>query len=96
MVEDEEIQAVWEKGKIVDGQDSKKYRKDECGAWIAREQHGNRKIALGLGWEIHHIDPNGSDTLSNKSPLQWENNLHKSDNKTSCKVTSDGNKNVYC
>ena len=38
--------------------------------------------------EHHHINPNGSDNLSNLWPLQWENNVRKSDGEL------DWNKNV--
>jgi hypothetical protein len=90
---EEEIQQVWEKGKIVADYDPNKYRKDQCDAWIAREKYGDRKSKLG--WEIDHIDPNGGNDLSNLRPLQWENNVDKSDKKRlTCVVTSEGTKNV--
>ncbi len=93
MPTDEEIQAVWEKGTVVSPYDARQYRKDACGAWIARSAHGNRNGKLG--WEIDHIDPNGGESLNNKRPLQWENNLSKSDGKLVCKVTADGDRNIY-
>ncbi len=85
------IQKVWEKGKIVTNYDSAKFRKDECGAWMTRSEHGNRNSQFG--WEIDHISPNGSDELSNLRPLQWENNLSKSDGRLKCVVTSSGDTN---
>lgn len=74
---DEAVQAVWGKGVIVTGWDSAKYRKDKCGAPITRSQYGDTDAVEG--WEIDHIDPNGSDHISNLRPLQWENNRAKSD-----------------
>jgi hypothetical protein len=50
-----EIQAVWEKGEIVDGYDPIKVRKDQCKAWIERSAYGNR--SSDYGWEIDHISP---------------------------------------
>ncbi len=93
MTEDEEIQSVWEKGEIVSPNDSAIWRKDACGAWIKKVYYGSRDSTYG--WEIDHINPNGGESISNKRPLQWENNLHKSDGKLGCKVTSSGSKNVY-
>lgn len=90
----EEIkQKVWEKAHIVLGFESDKFRKDECGAWMTFSQYGNRNTIYG--WEIDHIIPNGNNDLSNLRPLQWENNLSKSDGNLVCKVTSQGNINIY-
>ncbi|MBU2061071.1 MAG: HNH endonuclease [Bacteroidetes bacterium] len=75
------IEAVWQKGQIVPGYDSSKYRKDQCGVWMTRSEYGNTGSVYG--WEIDHIKPKsqrGSDSLFNLQPLQWENNRHKSDN----------------
>lgn len=90
--------AVWNKGIIVPGYDSTKYRKDIAGAWISYSEYGNTNS--NLGWEIDHIRPqteNGSDFISNLQPLQWQNNRSKNDNYPYCDfcVTSSGNKNVF-
>lgn len=89
---EEIIQKVWEKGKEVKGYDKNKYRKDDCDAWIQRDKYGNRDSSYG--WEIDHISPGGSDDLPNLRPLQWENNVDKSDGRLKCNITSEGNKNV--
>lgn len=89
---DEMVQNVWRKGKVVAGVDSTKWRKDACSAWIGRKEYGNRSSSFG--WEIDHISPGGADILSNLRPLQWENNVSKSDGRLGCAVTSSGKKNV--
>lgn len=89
---EETINAVWEKGKTIPDNDPKVYRKDECGAWIARSKHGNRDSQYG--WEIDHISPGGSDAISNLRPLQWENNVDKSDGRLKCNIIADGAANV--
>jgi hypothetical protein len=86
------IQKVWEKGRIVENNDPKEWRKDECGAWIGRKFYANRNSQYG--WEIDHISPGGPDTLSNLRPLQWENNVDKSDGRLKCNVTASGKDNV--
>jgi hypothetical protein len=89
---EETIQSVWEKGEIIPGNDENRWRKDQCGAWIGRIEYGNRNSQYG--WEIDHINPNGSDNLSNLRPLQWKNNTDKSDGRLKCNVTSSGKDNI--
>ena len=89
---DERIQQVWEKGKITGGNSPDSWRKDECTAWIKREGYDNRDSKYG--WEVDHIDPNGSDELSNLRPLQWENNVDKSDGRLKCNITSCRKDNI--
>lgn len=82
------IEAVWRKGQVVSNNDPKVFRKDACGAWIARSAYG---ATTQYGWEVDHVRPvakGGTDDLANLHPLQWENNRYKSDDypNWSCKV----------
>ena len=86
------IEQVWNKGQKVDGYNADQYRKDECGAWIEYSKYGNRDSSYG--WEVDHITPGGSDLLSNLRPLQWKNNVEKSDGRLKCNIISDKNSNI--
>jgi hypothetical protein len=90
--DDATVQAVWDKGSRIAGNDPALWRQDSCGAWIGRRNYGNRNSQYG--WEIDHIRSDGGDGLSNLQPLQWENNIAKSDGRQVCVVVSRGNQNV--
>ena len=94
---EEEIDAIWEKGRKVPDYDPSKFRKDACGAWIARDKYGDADA--DFGWEVDHIYPQalgGGDDDVNKRPLHCKNNRSKGDDYPSYKsaVTARGNKNV--
>ncbi|RDL25101.1 HNH endonuclease signature motif containing protein [Serratia fonticola] len=92
---EQDIQDVWEKAEIVSKYDKEKHRKDQCGAWMEREKYGDRNSLYG--WEIDHIktvSKGGTNALSNLRPLQWENNVGRSDGRLKPIVTSEGNKNI--
>lgn len=86
---------VWNKWQSVSWNDQNKWRKDECWAWIWFDFYWNRDSKYG--WEIDHITPQSnwwSDNLSNLRPLQWENNLNKSNWRLSCKVKASWTSNI--
>ena len=68
---------VWQKGIIVKGYDPAKYRKDRYDTLIEWNEYGNRNSRFG--WEIDHIIPDSSDEIENLQPLNWRNNIKKSD-----------------
>jgi hypothetical protein len=93
---EQDIRAVWDKGELVEKFNPDRWRKDACGAWISRQQHGNP--ASGFGWEIDRIAPvanGGADELSNLRPLQWKNAAsNKNDGGLTCSVVAYGGGNV--
>ena len=92
---DEKIEEVWGKGTTVSGYKPNEFRKDQCGAWLKRDEYGNRDSLFG--WEVDHITPqsnDGGDALSNLRPLQWENNVATSNGRLTCPIKSDGSNNV--
>jgi len=82
MADQQEIQAVWQKGRIIPNFDAGTWRWDKCGTVMKINEYGNRQSKYG--WEIDHINPNGGDQLSNLQPLQWENNVAKSNGTLVC------------
>ena len=92
MTDEELIQAVWEKGRVVLGHDPARWRKDDCGAWIGREFYQNQESEFG--WEIDRIDLTGPVNLTNLRPLHWKNSADKIDGLLKCYITGAGNENV--
>jgi hypothetical protein len=92
---EQQIQSVWEKGVVADRTNPRKWRKDACGAWICRDQFGNRDSSFG--WEIDPITPGengGGDDVSNLRPLQWKNLTLKKDGILTCPVIASGGTNL--
>lgn len=91
------INSVWAKADYVSANnESKGFRKDQCGAWIQRKAYGDRSSPYG--WEIDHIKPlskGGDDKLSNMRPLHWGNNASRQDDKLTTYITSEGSNNIY-
>lgn len=88
--------AVWRNAEVVDGTDSRIWRKDFAGAWMRYDHYGMKD---SYGWRIDHRRPlahGGTNDIRNLQPLQWENNLEKSDDYPyfSTKITSRGNENI--
>ena len=81
------IEAVWKKGRKIDGKDPDVYRLDAAGAIIKKD---NRRVNTQFGWEIDHIFPKAKlkeagipedkwDDLVNLRPFQADNNRKKGD-----------------
>jgi hypothetical protein len=88
MIDERKISEVWENARTVDGVDSSLYRKDPCGAWIARNKYGIRDSKLG--WEVDHVIPKALleslrfseeeiDDPINLRAMHWQNNASKGD-----------------
>jgi len=91
-VDQQTIISVWQKGKIIPGNNPNVFRQDSCGAWLRFSDYGNRQSKYG--WEIDHITSGGPDYLSNLRPLHWRNNVEKSNGRLACAVASQGAENI--
>ena len=91
------IEQVWQRAKIVANNNPDVFRQDYAGAWIRRDQYGQRDTIYG--WEIDHCKPiskDGDDSIGNLYPLHWRNNQKKGDDFPNWKtiLTSEGVQNV--
>lgn len=96
---DDIIDAVWEKASAIQGFDKDKFRRDCCGAIIAKDKYGD--IESSFGWQIDHVYPTskgGTDELENLRAMQWQNNVSKSDDYPSyfSVMRSNGTSNEEC
>ena len=80
------LDSVWEKGRKVKGHSPNTWRKDQCGAWIKKSDHGDRDSQFG--WEVDRITAGGAYSLTNCRPLQWENNVSKGNGRLKCSITA--------
>lgn len=97
LLDENKINQIWEKGIPVDGVDSAKFRKDACGAWIARNKF--EKSDSDFGWGVDFIYPRskgGGEEPENLRPLNIRNNISKADSYPSYVAcfTSNGEINI--
>ena len=70
----EVVRSVWRLAQVVPGNDPEVWRKDEFGAWIHRQEYGNRHSEFG--WEITVYGFTRHATgLAALRPMQWQNHL---------------------
>lgn len=81
------IQGVWEKARGMPDQDPTKWRKDQCGAWLHRQQYNN--ATSEYGWKIENVTAGGPDVLENLQPLHRNNDFDIATGKPQCRVTAD-------
>lgn len=80
--ENDTLNEIWEKGKIVEGQDPDEFRKDICGAWMGKRFFGKHNSQYG--WEADN----------NEGPMQWQNWEARKEGKQFCVVISSRIRNV--
>jgi HNH endonuclease len=72
---------VWKKGKIIKNYNPVYWRKDDYGNVVSYRAYGNQESIYG--WHKDHIKPvskGGKNDIDNLRPLQWAENISKSDN----------------
>ncbi|MGD8524876.1 MAG: hypothetical protein PVJ63_01410 [Thioalkalispiraceae bacterium] len=81
------VQAVWEKARGMNDHDASEWRKDECGAWIRRDQYG--KEVSEFGWKIEAVTAEESPTVENLRAFQHQNSYLLDTREARCMVTAD-------
>jgi hypothetical protein len=82
-----QIQAIWEKARGIPDWDTTQWRKDQCGAWIQRQQYNNQHS--DFGWLIQNVSPGGSHAQENLQPFHCKNSFDIANGKPHCKATAD-------
>jgi hypothetical protein len=93
--QEQQIQSTWENGLVVEKVNPTKWRKDACGAWIAREHYDD--CGSCFGWVIEEVDPDGAQAgaePTNLRPCQWKNFGFKKNGKQACPVIANGGLNL--
>lgn len=73
------VYQVWLKATPIQGLSPNEWRRDRNGNVIRWSEYGK---LTQYGWEIDHSIPkskNGSNDISNLSPMRWKENREKSD-----------------
>jgi hypothetical protein len=91
---EEQIRKAWNQGQIAERSNPDMWRKDVCGAWVSRQEYGNKNSIYG--WEIDNGNPpaDGANDGSGLRPLQWKNAAARKEGKPTCAVIAYGGENV--
>jgi hypothetical protein len=98
MLNQEQIQQVWENGISVPNFDPRLFRKDSFGAWICRSSYDSEETQLSLGWTAINsatTDQGGVHDATDLKPIQWENTFQIDTNPALPPVTACGLINAY-
>jgi len=87
------IDKVWQHSLAVEGNDSENWRQDEFGAWMRREDYGDRSSEFG--W---YLSPAwASDPPMGTAEIRarhWENYLDPAAAYTRYRITAEGLRNI--
>lgn len=86
-IDEDIVQAIWEKGRAMADQDPTQWRMDECGAWIYREHYG--LTDTDFGWKIEKVTPGVSDGPNGFRPFHHRNGYNIANGAPHCHVTAN-------
>jgi hypothetical protein len=84
---EEMIQAVWEKARGTSERDPTEWRKDQCGAWLRREQYNHPDAEFG--WKVLNVVPGGGDKIEDLQPFHWRNSYDIANGQAHCQAIAD-------
>ena len=83
----QQIQQLWEKGRVMPDMDPTEWRQDPCGAWIKRSQYD--QAGTDYGWRVIKVVTGKAQSLDDLQPYQWENNFDIANHRPRCRVKAD-------
>lgn len=83
----EQIEAVWQHGRVMPDADPSVWRQDACGAWIRRNQFGHSDAEFG--WKFESIVAGSPEAPEHLRPFHWRNRFDAANNRPHCQVTAD-------
>jgi hypothetical protein len=84
---DEMVQAVWEQARAMPDRDADVWRKDQCGAWLQREQYENDRSEYG--WRILKVVAGRGSGVDQLQAFHCGNGFDIASGKAQCHVTAD-------
>ena len=81
------VEEVWKKAQAFSGRDRNHWRKDQCGAWIARDQYDN--ATSEFGWKIAAVSPEPSGQIENLRAFHHANRFDIANGEAHCAVKAD-------
>jgi hypothetical protein len=83
----EQIDSVWQHGRVMPEADPSIWRQDARGAWMQRDQFGHENSEFG--WKIENVVGSGAYPPENLRPFHWRNHFDAANKKPHCQVTAD-------
>ena len=84
---DATVQAVWQKARVMPERNPDVWRRDQCGAWLHREQYENDKSEYG--WKILKVVAGVGNEVDQLQPFHCGNAFDIANGKAQCRVTAD-------
>lgn len=86
-IDDELVQLAWEKGRATQDFDPSEWRKDECGAWLQRQQYDNSES--DFGWKLLSVAAGRQADAASLRPFHWRNGFDVEQGRPVCRVRAD-------
>lgn len=80
------VDKVWERARVATDLDPTVWRKDECGAWIRRDQYGS--LHSDYGWKIEHTKAAAGD-VEHMRAFHRDNAFNANTGSAICRVVED-------
>ncbi len=87
-LDEQAVEAVWEKGRAMPDLDPAIWRRDQCGAWLHREHLESTESEFA--WKIVKVVPGGEDEeVVNLQPFHRDNGFDIANHQPHCRVTAE-------